>query len=202
MLKVDGQTSDDGVFVFVDQVKMIEKRLLMISYNRAGKTNKQLSPWHHTSRHVVTGHHHDTRTAFPALLQVTVIYSSRLFVIKLTCLYFCSIYCKHFLLQPGRKSFFFISNCFKFSHRFHIDNENFSVCLPQPRAMRKVRPWSCRWSSRTSWICITTRWGLPRLTVIIMQSIRDQKEFFEFLKYFSLGERKNELTKNIRTYYH
>ena len=44
VLKVDGQTSDDGVFVFVDQVKMIEKRLLMISYNRAGKTNKQLSP--------------------------------------------------------------------------------------------------------------------------------------------------------------
>ena len=44
MLKVDGQTSDDGVFVFVDQVKMIEKRLLMIRDNRAGKTNKQLSP--------------------------------------------------------------------------------------------------------------------------------------------------------------
>mgnify|MGYP007023066110 FL=1 len=43
-MKVDGQTSDDGVFVFVDQVKMIEKRLLMISNNRAGKTNKQLSP--------------------------------------------------------------------------------------------------------------------------------------------------------------
>ena len=172
---------------------MIEKRLLMISYNRAGKTNKQLSPWHHTSRHVVI-------MMIPGLLFLLYFRSQlftagRLFVIKLTCLYFCSIYCKHFLLQPGRKSFFFISNCFKFSHRFHIDNENFSVCLPQPRAMRKVRPWSCRWSSRTSWICITTRWGLPRLTVIKMQSIRDQKEFFEFLKYFSLGERKNELTK-------
>ena len=172
---------------------MIEKRLLMISYNRAGKTNKQLSPWHHTSRHVVI-------MMIPGLLFLLYFRSQlftagRLFVIKLTCLYFCSIYCKHFLLQPSRKSFFFISNCFKFSHRFHIDNENFSVCLPQPRAMRKVRPWSCRWSSRTSWICITTRWGLPRLTVIIMQSIRDQKEFFEFLKYFSLGERKNELTK-------
>ena len=54
VLKVDGQTSDDGVFVFVDQVKMIEKRLLMISNNRAGKTNKQLSPWHHASQHVLS----------------------------------------------------------------------------------------------------------------------------------------------------
>ena len=44
MLKVDGQTSDDGVFVFFFFFKMIEKRLLMISNNMAVKTNKQLSP--------------------------------------------------------------------------------------------------------------------------------------------------------------